>query len=706
MTTATLQVIADTRKFQAEFSKIPGYTDATAAKAGERMAVRIAAASAKAADETVKKQQQAADRYWEVWRKAIAKEAAEHEKAQRQIQESAASTESAWSRMAGTLSALGVYDLLKQAATAALDLAKSSVEAADAIADLSEDTRISMETLDGLRLAATLAGEDFDEFAGIFGRLQKMIVEFAETGGGKAALVFEELDVSVRNFDGSTRSADEVLREVLDKLSTMTDRSKALGLAQKFAGDEGAKLMRVLNGHTLDQFTLAADNAGVSVRRLTDEADRSERIAAAWALAWQKAGNSIADDWVSAQESILQASAWVSAFVQNPTDWNKAEQVARQRSSEIRRMLEGDIRNAELEAARMRESWRQGDVLITDESRDAARPFFERFPAPSADERKKMAAEAQKSARASQKAARDAEADRARMAREAEKEATAEQARQDEALKRWQEREDAIAAVGQANVDAVLAEIDAEIEAAQVRTQIHDERMRQIEEERVAAIQSVQEQLDYAQQFVGAIGNLMDAVTSASVERAAADVARTKRVVDNQIMLHGEATQAQIDAWRDAEREQKRVLLEQFKARKAIAIVEAAISAAQSVLSALELPPPASFIAAAAAGIAAATQVATIASAQPNIHHTGRYAVQSTAPDESYARLRRGEVVVDAVRVNRAGGGEAVRNMLDNWTGGGPPQVMVRIGNREIRAIAEEIHNMGTRTRGMSAWSP
>lgn len=76
--------------------------------------------------------------------------------------------------------------------------------------------------------------------------------------------------------------------------------------------------------------------------------------------------------------------------------------------------------------------------------------------------------------------------------------------------------------------------------------------------------------------------------------------------------------------------------------------------------------------------------------------HTGGYVM----PDETPAKLKRGEVVVDAPRVQAAGGADGVRKALDG--GGGNITVLVDLGDRVIETIARKIER---RYRGpIRAW--
>lgn len=125
--------------------------------------------------------------------------------------------------------------------------------------------------------------------------------------------------------------------------------------------------------------------------------------------------------------------------------------------------------------------------------------------------------------------------------------------------------------------------------------------------------------------------------------------------------------------------QQKKLALVAFRVGQAAAVTSTIITTASAAMkaysAALELGAPGLVLAPIAAGAAAATgaaQVATIASQAAPSFHTG------LAPDETPAVLTRGEGVLTPRGVAAVGGSEGVRKMNRGETGPGNPIVVVQ----------------------------
>ena len=104
-----------------------------------------------------------------------------------------------------------------------------------------------------------------------------------------------------------------------------------------------------------------------------------------------------------------------------------------------------------------------------------------------------------------------------------------------------------------------------------------------------------------------------------------------------------------------------------FQAQKAAGIAQATINTILAVSNALAIPipPPGPEIAAAAAGVAGAVEIAKIAATPPPKFHTGTlYAAPSLASDEFSATLQKGEIVVDRNTASKPGNRETIAGMM------------------------------------------
>ena len=126
--------------------------------------------------------------------------------------------------------------------------AKSNLEAADQMSKLSKRTGIAAPMLDKFRQAAELSDTSIQSLERAFPALTKNMDMAAQKGKGPAFEAFERLGVSVKNADGSLRSADSVMLDISDRFSTMADGSEKAALASAVFGTRiGSELIPLLN---------------------------------------------------------------------------------------------------------------------------------------------------------------------------------------------------------------------------------------------------------------------------------------------------------------------------------------------------------------------------------------------------------------------------------------------------------------------------
>jgi len=127
-----------------------------------------------------------------------------------------------------------------------VDLVRGSIEAADSLRDMSQKTGIAVETLNGLGLAASLAGGSLDGMVAAAGKLNKSIAEAAQ-GGNEQAEAFKALGISVKDANGDLKTADIVMAEMADKFTTYADGPEKVAIAMALMGKSGADQIPVLN---------------------------------------------------------------------------------------------------------------------------------------------------------------------------------------------------------------------------------------------------------------------------------------------------------------------------------------------------------------------------------------------------------------------------------------------------------------------------
>lgn len=199
-----------------------------------------------------------------------AKYQSELEKAKRQLSGFEKSSNVSISKIAA---AAGVAATV--AASGFVALAKSAIDSADAINDLSKSTGISVESLSQLKYAAELSGTDIDSLAKGMQKLSKSAVD-ASTGSKSAMEAFNALGVSPTNADGSLKDVDSLLGDIADAFSQFEDGAGKAAVAQDLFGQSGVSLIPFLNQGRkgIDDLRQEADRLGVTLSGdTTDAAD-------------------------------------------------------------------------------------------------------------------------------------------------------------------------------------------------------------------------------------------------------------------------------------------------------------------------------------------------------------------------------------------------------------------------------------------------
>lgn len=125
-------------------------------------------------------------------------------------------------------------------------LVKQSIDSADALYKLSQQTGVAIGTLSELQYVANLSGVSLEQLTVSIGKLNKNIAEAAR-GEGEAKRAFDALGISVVDAEGKMKTADEVMAEVADKFKGMEDGAAKTGLAMMIFGKSGASMIPMLN---------------------------------------------------------------------------------------------------------------------------------------------------------------------------------------------------------------------------------------------------------------------------------------------------------------------------------------------------------------------------------------------------------------------------------------------------------------------------
>ena len=124
--------------------------------------------------------------------------------------------------------------------------AKSVIDTADALGDLSEKTGITVKELSALGNAAKFNGSSAEEFNDAIVKFQKSLAE-AQKGVGSQSDAFKTLGISLKDSNGAYKDTIPLFFEFVDAMAGTTEGATKTKLAQDLLGRSGTNLIPVLN---------------------------------------------------------------------------------------------------------------------------------------------------------------------------------------------------------------------------------------------------------------------------------------------------------------------------------------------------------------------------------------------------------------------------------------------------------------------------
>lgn len=168
-----------------------------------------------------------------------------------------------------------VGGMLSAAGGAMAVMVKGAIDAADANQKLAQTAGTTVDVLTGLGYAADLSGANTEVLAMTLGKLGKNIAE-AANGGGSAVKAFDAMGISVKDATGGLKSSEQVLREVADKFKGFEDGAGKSALAAQIFGEEGLKLIPLLNAGADGLAAMEAEASALGVTMDTETAKAAE----------------------------------------------------------------------------------------------------------------------------------------------------------------------------------------------------------------------------------------------------------------------------------------------------------------------------------------------------------------------------------------------------------------------------------------------
>jgi len=164
---------------------------------------------------------------------------------------------------------------IKRAAVEIMKLTPEVMDLRNELADMETKTGIAAETLAGLRLAARGSGQEFSDLQSALSQFPKRLADVAR-GTGEAKVAFDALGISATNSDGSLRSADAVVQDLISAIKRVPDTTTKAALATQAFGEAGGKLLQALGGTELSAYVEFSQRFG------TDIGPRAAAAAADW----------------------------------------------------------------------------------------------------------------------------------------------------------------------------------------------------------------------------------------------------------------------------------------------------------------------------------------------------------------------------------------------------------------------------------------
>lgn len=124
-------------------------------------------------------------------------------------------------------------------------LVYGAVELGSRLNDTAEAFGITTEALQRFQYVAGLSGIKAAQFNAAMGPLSRQIFAAGE-GSKEAAALFHKFGISFKDTHGNLLPTEEVIGNIAERISKMTDPAEQAGLAMKFFGRSGARLVPIL----------------------------------------------------------------------------------------------------------------------------------------------------------------------------------------------------------------------------------------------------------------------------------------------------------------------------------------------------------------------------------------------------------------------------------------------------------------------------
>ena len=159
---------------------------------------------------------------------------------------------------------------LAGAAVAAAAFVKKQIDVADQMGKLAQSTGTTSEFLSSMALVASQGGTTLEVVAKGVKKLSQNMYDVSK-GIGEAKDAFEDLNIQVKNSDGSLKDSEEIFKDIADRFKKIEDGAQKTAYAMDIFGKAGADLIPMLNGgrEGIEQLQKKAEELGLVISTKT-----------------------------------------------------------------------------------------------------------------------------------------------------------------------------------------------------------------------------------------------------------------------------------------------------------------------------------------------------------------------------------------------------------------------------------------------------
>ena len=167
---------------------------------------------------------------------------------------------------AASVAAIGtLFYAIKEAAVAASELTKEVVDSVNNLNDLSAKSGVAAGTIQALSTAFGASGQEASKAEAFISKMPKVYADLA-TEGSRASKAADQLGISIRNQDGSMKSADALLVDMTKSLQAVEDDTERASAAfQLFGRSAGDFLQAFGKTASMESFLRLTEKFGVQV---------------------------------------------------------------------------------------------------------------------------------------------------------------------------------------------------------------------------------------------------------------------------------------------------------------------------------------------------------------------------------------------------------------------------------------------------------